>query len=232
MTETARKWTVNSIQEANQGAGFHWFEPDTMRCFGTRVLPEVYQGDGGVYFVTEDDQYRRELPKVFHVREFNPDNGSCWTTTFDGKPAEFATLQEAIEAARDKAGTNATIQEETHHPITVPEQFLRDLRKHGNPQSLSYGAGAIITNARQHHRFMEAQCNGTWPYSRSHDGEDDPEPVADVRKRIRDLAKRAGAAGVIFSGDPRGCTVKLTFPDGATNDFGQEGWCVPTGEDD
>jgi hypothetical protein len=31
-----------------------------------------------------------------------------------------------------------------------------------------------------------------------------------------------------FGGDPRGCTVKIIVPDGYTNDFGQEGVCVPT----
>jgi hypothetical protein len=30
-----------------------------------------------------------------------------------------------------------------------------------------------------------------------------------------------------FSGDPRGCVVKIIVPDGYTNDFGQEGICVP-----
>jgi hypothetical protein len=31
----------------------------------------------------------------------------------------------------------------------------------------------------------------------------------------------------IFSGDPRGCTVKLRVPDGTTNDWGNEGICIP-----
>jgi hypothetical protein len=30
-----------------------------------------------------------------------------------------------------------------------------------------------------------------------------------------------------FSGDPRGCVVKLQVPDGYTNDWGGEGICVP-----
>jgi len=30
-----------------------------------------------------------------------------------------------------------------------------------------------------------------------------------------------------FGGDPRGCVVKLKVPDGYTNDWGQEGICVP-----
>jgi hypothetical protein len=32
---------------------------------------------------------------------------------------------------------------------------------------------------------------------------------------------------VKFSGDPRGCVVKLVVPDGYTNDWGAEGICVP-----
>ena len=32
----------------------------------------------------------------------------------------------------------------------------------------------------------------------------------------------------VFSGDPRGNTVKLRVPSGRTDDWGQEGICVPT----
>ena len=46
-------------------------------------------------------------------------------------------------------------------------------------------------------------------------------------KRIEALATKLGAVGVKLGGDPRGCTVKLQWADGATNDFGKEGWCVP-----
>jgi len=31
----------------------------------------------------------------------------------------------------------------------------------------------------------------------------------------------------IFSGDPRGCTLKISVPSGKTNDWGREGICVP-----
>ncbi len=32
----------------------------------------------------------------------------------------------------------------------------------------------------------------------------------------------------LFSGDPRGNTIKIKVPDGFTNDWGHEGICVPT----
>ena len=44
---------------------------------------------------------------------------------------------------------------------------------------------------------------------------------------MEQIAREIGVAAAVFGGDPRGCTVKLTFADGATNDFGGEGWCVP-----
>jgi hypothetical protein len=36
-----------------------------------------------------------------------------------------------------------------------------------------------------------------------------------------------GQVTPVFSGDPRGCTVKIRVLDGYTNDFGGEGICVP-----
>ena len=45
---------------------------------------------------------------------------------------------------------------------------------------------------------------------------------------ITDAARRIKAVkGVKFSGDPRGCVVKLVLKSGRTNDFAQEGICVP-----
>ena len=52
---------------------------------------------------------------------------------------------------------------------------------------------------------------------------------AQLEKRMRSLIAELGAGfGVIFQGDPRGCTVKVTVPSGKTNDWGKEGICVPT----
>jgi len=49
-----------------------------------------------------------------------------------------------------------------------------------------------------------------------------------LSKRIRDLAKQLPfVKGVVLGGDPRGATVKLVLKNGRTNDWGQEGICVP-----
>ena len=50
-------------------------------------------------------------------------------------------------------------------------------------------------------------------------------------KRIEELAAQVCQPwGIVpqFGGDPRGNTLKLTLPDGYTNDWGREGVCVPT----
>ena len=50
-----------------------------------------------------------------------------------------------------------------------------------------------------------------------------------VEKRVRAIVAELGAGfGVIFSGDPRGNTIKVTVPSGKTNDCGREGIRVPS----
>jgi hypothetical protein len=43
--------TIDEIRRRNWAIGGHWFDPDTMRFFGTRVHEQVY-GDG--FFVTSE----------------------------------------------------------------------------------------------------------------------------------------------------------------------------------
>lgn len=231
MATTTKKWTVNAIKDAMRAAGSHWFDPDTMRCFGTVVLPTVYQGPGGVYFVTKDDQYRRELPKRYTVRKYNPVDNDIDTV---GELNAHATADDAKQEARRMAGRGLVKTTETFREVSNLDQFAHDLQKHSNPErgtetKTVEAAKELIHLAAMHHKYMEGQCNGEWPYANRTDDDRDEHPpvVRQCRGRVIILAGLF-AAGVIFSGDPRGCTVKLTFKDGATNDFGKEGWCVPT----
>jgi len=45
---------------------------------------------------------------------------------------------------------------------------------------------------------------------------------AAITERLRHFSCKA-----TFSGDPRGCCVKIQLPDGYTNDWGNEGICIP-----
>lgn len=225
---TDRTWTVNDIQTAVRAAGSHWFDPDTMRSFGTRVLPSVYQGDGGVFFVTSEKQF--DGTRGYTVRRFTPDGASIHTV---GELAGYPTAQEARTAARveargeGKAPVQTTAEE--FRPVTVLEQFLSDLRAHGKRTASEDIARELIRLAGKYHRLMEQFCNG-FQTPRM-------EALAEKRREefetaILDIANRVGASAAMFSGDPRGATVKLRFADGATNDFGGKGWIVPTSERD
>ena len=233
----ATQWTVNTIKQAARAAGSHWFDPDTMRSFGTEVLPVVYQGKGGVFFVTKDDQYRRELPKRFTVRQFDPADASIDTFS---ELSQFADADDAIDMAKEAATKRSAIlvpeaaggipcvglglveTQEAFTPVSILEQFMNDLDAHSTtPGKVTQkDAKSLVTHAQRHHQYAEDCCNGT---------RDDDDPAQDALvRRIEQTAKRLGAKGVVFSGDPRGCTVKLVFADGFTNDFGKEGYCVPT----
>jgi predicted RNA-binding Zn-ribbon protein involved in translation (DUF1610 family) len=138
---------------------------------------------------------------------------------------EFSALTRARahSKAAKLAGTDAIVTRQVHRVVSDVEQFAHDISTHCSTPIDEAAAGALIRRARQHHKLMEDYCNGMEIY----DEDDEPLPVlARCRSKIETIAKSL-CAGVVFSGDPRGCTVKLTFPDAATNDFGKEGWCVP-----
>jgi hypothetical protein len=87
---------ITDIKRANKANGGHWFEPATMRFFNSKVESRVYEGPGGVYFVTSE---RRELdmPKRYTVRVFDPSTGDIDTV---GDFQEFSALYNARATAR------------------------------------------------------------------------------------------------------------------------------------
>lgn len=102
------------------------------------------------------------------------------------------------------------------------EQFLADLNAHGAPANKTQ-ARELIRLATRHLKIMVDYCNGADIYG------PDGEPRARLarnRKQITDICREIGCQP-IFSGDPWGCTVKLTLPDGYADDWGKEGFCVP-----
>lgn len=216
---TTTQYTINDIQAEMRADGSHWWDPDTMRCFGTKVVSPVYQGDGGIYFVTRDKQYDDSF--AFTVRSYSPTQKQIGRV---GELGEHKTKGTATRAARKLAGSNATEADEQLRPVTVLEQFLADCQKHGASTATITDCKALIGKGKLHTSLMVETCNGREMY----DSDDEPLPVLrNCRKAIEKLAKAVGATGVVFGGDPRGCTVKLTFADGYANDMGREGLCVP-----
>ena len=72
-----KAYSINDIICHNKVSEHHFFSPDTMRFFKSRVLDEVYQGPGGFYFVTSEK--RDDEPRHYTVRIYNPFTGDCRT---------------------------------------------------------------------------------------------------------------------------------------------------------
>lgn len=212
-----KRWTMDDIKSACRVRGSHWFDPGAMRYFKCRILDTVYQGTGGVYFVSSEKY--NDHPRRYTVRKFDPESADISTV------GEFNDLTKymAIKTAQELAGPDHKEINEPFHPVTVEEQFRHDLQTHSGKTVAMGTAVRLMRLAEKHHKLMEDQCNGVEIYTR----QGTPRaPLFRNRQAITYLLSGIGC-GVLFSGDPRGCTVKIKFPDGATNDWGQDGFCVP-----
>lgn len=217
-------YTINKIQDEMNAAGSHWWDRGSMRWFGTRASEQVYQGKGGIYFVTSEKPPHGG--RKFSVRKYNPEAKDIDTI------GEFCSMTRhtAHKTAAELAGEGAIVAAEAHKPLSEVEQLALDIERNcGTTGVRLIAVRHLISLAKQHHRMMEDYCSVPGADIYDEDGEPTPR-LAKLRGDIVKEAKAMGCTGVHFQGDPRGCTVKLIFPNGETNDWGKEGWCVPTGE--
>jgi hypothetical protein len=69
-------WDIDAIREADFRAGRYFFSADTMKFFSGRILPTVYQGPGGIYFLTSEKftgSNGVSAPRKYTVRQFISD---------------------------------------------------------------------------------------------------------------------------------------------------------------
>ncbi len=90
--------TIDQIKDANKAAGYHFFSPDSLRFFGSRVLPTVYAGN--VFITSEYTNWDRS-DRAYTVRRLESD-GTIETV---GEFLGYATRAEAVKVAR-AAGTS------------------------------------------------------------------------------------------------------------------------------
>ena len=74
----------------------------------------------------------------------------------------------------------------------------------------------LIRLSHRHAKLQEKACN-----VEVKDGHDAP-----CESKIRKVCEEIGCEAT-FSGDPRGCTVKVKLPSGRSNHWGGETWAVP-----
>jgi hypothetical protein len=61
---------ISQIKQASYNAGSHWFDKSTVRFFSSQILPQVFHGQGGVYFVSSEKGPNGI--RAYTVRQFNP----------------------------------------------------------------------------------------------------------------------------------------------------------------
>ncbi len=92
-----RYTSIREIEAANTAAGYHFFEPATLRFFRSKVYPEVY-GQRGTYFVTSE-QFDARSPRLYTIRTID---WECRISTV-GEFQQYPTLRAARKAAAEVA---------------------------------------------------------------------------------------------------------------------------------
>ncbi len=94
-------WTMAAIKAAHRQTSGHFFDADAMRFFDSRVLPKVYEGPGGVYFVTSEQFHGStgSLPRKYTVRRFDPATSDVDTEGAYNDLSRDSAIQRAQECA-------------------------------------------------------------------------------------------------------------------------------------
>ena len=81
MTKKKKIWSMLEIQQSNHANGQYFFESAALRFFKSRVSDVVYQGKGGIYFVTSEKHDNAFVcePRLYTVRRFVPKGGRVET---------------------------------------------------------------------------------------------------------------------------------------------------------
>jgi hypothetical protein len=95
--------TIDDIRCKHSG---HFFDSATLRMFKTQVLPEVYVGIGGIFFVTSE-KMSDDSPRLYTVRHFYPDTGGIGTAYRGEPPVAVCARGSKAEAKRAAAAAAA-----------------------------------------------------------------------------------------------------------------------------
>jgi hypothetical protein len=78
-----KHYDIEDIRRENRAAGYHFFDQDALRFFASRIGARVWQGPGGVYFVSSERFISRwgsaNGKRYFTCRVFHPETGNVDT---------------------------------------------------------------------------------------------------------------------------------------------------------
>ena len=94
-----KRWTIADIKAADKAAGRYFFSAATRRFWQSRIESKVYQGRGGIYFVTSE--VFLSGMRIWHVRQFTEKPVYIHTA------AEFSNLAGARREAQRLAEKEA-----------------------------------------------------------------------------------------------------------------------------
>jgi hypothetical protein len=108
MEATNKRWTIADMRAASNRTGYHWFDRDSMRFFNTVIYRTVYNGPGGIYFVTGEHMSGAYIssgwipgsPRRYTVRRWNPETMKVETI---GEFNKITDLDEARAQAKARA---------------------------------------------------------------------------------------------------------------------------------
>ena len=99
--------TIKDIKNRNKAAGLHFFSPATTRFFRSRYGRTVYEGPGGIYFLTSEQFEwgwgRIKGARLYTVRRFNPETGAVGTAGAFNKLGKVKAVQVAKCFARGES---------------------------------------------------------------------------------------------------------------------------------
>lgn len=106
-----------------------------------------------------------------------------------------------------------------HFVLVLRREAAPTWNVQGTGWELALRAADLVRLAGQYQAIQVARCN------RDLTGREEGREV-NIVKQVRELLL-GSEIEPRFSGDPRGCCLKLELPSGRSNSFGGEGWLVP-----
>lgn len=153
-----------------------------------------------------------------------------------GISATMSQLADINRAAMDGTGELQVSYQ------TERDAFLVVMANHGLPLAVSRD---LLRHATRLHHLAEAQCNGAWPFEngsgrftepcsvcmtscdpRQLKGKAKECPDCRVSARVRSILPKNWTA--VFQGDPRGCVLRVKWPDYKERGWAEDGYGVPT----
>ena len=119
LADDVKRWDIDEIRDAMIADGSHWWDTSTIRYFQSRIGSEVFQGIGGIFFVTsERDRHAKyNTQRAYTVRQFNPATLSIGNgSEFQEHPTRTAAHRHAKRLSTKQIPKSDTVESPPSSP--------------------------------------------------------------------------------------------------------------------